>query len=188
MPPAANAIRSWGTTRAERAAPYPCDQHIDDSAATAFRAVDVEAPPEVTFRWLCQLRVAPYSYDRLDNFGRQSPQRLVDGLDHLEIGQRFMSIFELVDFEPDRQITLLLVRAEAIFGNVAVTYLVKPRPKGKSRIVVKLRWRLPARLTLLQRFLPLESAALLGDLVMMRKQLLNLKRLAESEGSPGGRA
>jgi hypothetical protein len=179
-------IRGWGSTAAERAASYPCDEHISEEAAFCFRAIDVNAPPDVTFRWLCQLRVAPYSYDLLDNFGRQSPQELKEGLDRLEIGQHFMTVFELVDFEPGKQITLLLVRVSAVFGNVAVTYKVKPRAKRRSRIVVKLRWGLPlarsrlARFLPLGRFLPVESAALLGDLVMMRKQLLNLKRLAET--------
>jgi hypothetical protein len=174
-------IRGWGSTAAERAASYPCDDHIGEEAASCFRAVDVDAPPDVTFRWLCQLRVAPYSYDLLDNFGRKSPQELKEGLDKLEIGQRFMTVFELVDFEPAKQITLLLVSASAVFGNVAVTYAVKPRARRRSRIVVKLRWELPLARSRLGRFLPVESVALLGDLVMMRKQLLNLKRLAETK-------
>jgi hypothetical protein len=174
-------VRGWGSTAAERAASYPCDEHISEKAASCFRAVDVDAPPDVTFRWLCQLRVAPYSYDLLDNFGRQSPQELKEGLDRLEIGQRFMTVFELVDFEPAKQITLLLVSASAVFGNVAITYAVKPRARRRSRIVVKLRWELPLARSRLGRFLPVESAALLGDLVMMRKQLLNLKRLAETK-------
>jgi hypothetical protein len=73
-----------------------------------FRGVTVRARAPVVFRWLCQLRVAPYSYDWLDNLGRRSPRTLTPGAERLELGQRVMGIFELVGFEPDRHLTLRL--------------------------------------------------------------------------------
>src|SRR5215467_14289890 len=89
---------TWGTTEAERELPFPCDRWLADADDALFRAVDVEAPAAVFFRWLCQLRVAPYSYDWIDNLGHQSPRRLTPGLDALAVGQRVMSLFELVEF------------------------------------------------------------------------------------------
>jgi hypothetical protein len=80
------------------------------------RAVDIEAPAPVTFRWLRQLRVAPYSYDWIDNRGRTSPRVLTPGLDRLEAGQAF-EVGTLVDFARDEHITIRAVpAAEKWFG------------------------------------------------------------------------
>ncbi len=80
----------WGSTPADRAIDFPCDRHLPDAEDTLYRAVDVNAHSAVVFRWLCQLRVAPYSYDWLDNWGRESPRTLTPGLDQLAVGQRVM--------------------------------------------------------------------------------------------------
>ena len=139
-----------------------------------FRATDVAAPAAVTFRWLCQLRAAPYSYDKLDNYGRRSPQELTPGLERLEVGQRLMTIFRLAEFEPGESLTVL--HRGRLFGRVACTYWAKPVDAERSRIVVKIVCSTDGGG-------PLSALARLllppGDLVMMRRQLLNLKELAE---------
>ena len=53
----------WHVTAAEIAADYPCDRLAQTAVRALTRGIDVDAPAPVTFRWLCQLRVAPYSYD-----------------------------------------------------------------------------------------------------------------------------
>ena len=142
---------------------------------TLYRAIDVAAPAAVTFRRLCQLRVAPYSYDWIDNLGRRSPRELIDGLDQLEVGQTFATIFRLAHFEPGRSITL--DSKTAAFGDVAMTYAATAVDATRSRIVAKIVFRAPRSFygSVVRRVLPA------GDLVMMRKQLLNLRTLAERD-------
>lgn len=164
---------TWGTTEAERAAPFPVDTVLPAASQWLFRGVDVDAPPAVTFRRLCQLRVAPYSYDWLDNLGRQSPDELTPGLDEIEVGQDCMTIFRIVDVEPGESITMR-TKSTSVFGDVAVTYRVVPVGTDRSRIVVKLGVTYPEGLhgELMHDVLPA------GDLFMMRKQLQTLATLA----------
>ena len=163
----------WGaTSREELDRRLPCDDHVADPDQTLLRAVDVDAPQPHVFRWLCQLRAAPYSYDWLDNRGRRSSRELTPGLERLAAGQRVLTIFTLAEFEPGRSITA--VHDGRLFGRVAATYLVEPGRDAQSRIFVRLLVRYPADLkgALLSLLLPA------GDLVMMRKQLLTLRRCA----------
>ncbi len=173
-------ILNWGSTQSERASHFPCDDLGFASDIALFRAVTIEASPALTYRWLAQLRAAPYSYDLIDNFGRPSPARLTPGLDALVPGQRIMTIFRLASFESGRSLTLALdSRAyEAAFGGIVGSYRVDPAPTG-ARLVAKILLRYPkgAYGTLLRTVLPTL------DLVMFRKQLLTLKRLAERDAA-----
>ena len=133
----------------------------------------VEAPPALVFRWLCQLKVAPYSYDWIDNRGRRSPRELTPGVADLAVGQPFL-IGRIVEFTPDDHITVVGgPGATRLFGAMSLTYQVMPRGAG-SRLVCCLD------VTARSRAARVRADLLgVGDLVMMRRQLLNLKHLAE---------
>jgi hypothetical protein len=176
---------NWGATSEEMAAHYPIDDVMPDAACDLFRAVGTTASPESMFRWLCQLRVAPYSYDLIDNRGRRSPRTLTPGLDRLGPGDRIAHIFELVAFEPGVHVTMRLDDrlARVMFGPVGITYAI-----GPGRLVAKLKVgrRGDGPLEAARR-----HALAWGDLIMMRRQLLTLRDLAEHAGpvgSPGAAA
>lgn len=168
---------AWGVTDGEAAARYPCDEYLAGAEEAWFRAVTVDADRHITFQWLCQLKIAPYSYDLVDNFGRRSPRTLTPGAERLELGQRVMTIFQLVGFSQDEHITILLDtrRAVRVFGEIAVSYVVRDMRPGSCRLVVKMMVRNPggSRQGVPRRLLAW------GDLLMMRRQLLTLKNLAE---------
>jgi hypothetical protein len=171
-----SAVTGWGSTEAERSCEYPCDRVLPDAIKSLYRAVEVAAPPEVVYRWLCQLRAAPYSYDILDNFGRRSPRTLTPGLEQLATGQTFMMIYELVEFEPNRQITVKTKMFPWMIGRQAITYQVTASGNG-SRLVANRRL-IPPR----GPFWPMVRFNLqLIDLIMTRKQLHTLKKLAERQ-------
>jgi hypothetical protein len=166
----------WGATQTERDREYPADLIVPE-AMLLTRAIDVIAPADVTWRWLCQIAVSSYSYDWIDNCGRQSPRQLTPGAERLRVGQELAGVFVVVEIEPGRSFTMVTdARGDQMFGQVAVTYAAEPDGPDESRIVCRLacdgRGRLrQARVSLLAW----------ADLVMMRKQLLTLRDLAERD-------
>ncbi|MFE3445744.1 hypothetical protein ACFXNW_22150 [Nocardia sp. NPDC059180] len=154
----------WGATEAECDTPLPCDQ-LEPIALSADRAISIAAPPSLVFAWLCQMRVATYSY-RIGNRWRSSPRVRDPQLTDLAVGQRFMGQFHLESFASGRHVTL---RA----GDICVTYAVRAEGSG-TRLVARVRFGGPR---LVGRLLAL------GDVIMMRKQLQTLKELSEAEAS-----
>ena len=173
----------WGATAEEVARPYPADTTAPAPALLMTRAITVAAPVGVTWRWLCQIAVAPYSYDWIDNRGRRSPQELTPGADRLELGQTMAVVFRLVSFDAPHQWTgLTNPRGQRLFGPVAMTYAAEPDPDNAagSRIVGRLAVGADGRVRRAKA-----HALAWGDLVMMRRQFLNLRALAERDAARG---
>jgi hypothetical protein len=164
---------SWGATPAEVERRYPADDLAAGRAMT--RAVDVAARPEVLWRWLCQLAVAPYSHDWVDNLGRRSPRTLTPGADRLEVGQPMVTVFRLTSYVEGHSWSG--VAGGRLLGTTSVTYAAEPvaGAEDRSRLVCRMVSTWPR---------PLVDALAWGDLVMMRTQLHTLRDLAEGTG-PG---
>lgn len=148
----------------------------------ATRSVYTSAEPEALFLWLCQLRRAPYSYDWIDNLGRRSPRQADPGMQDLALGQRFMTIFTLIAYEPGRSLTLRMSPGwpTRAFGALTVKYQISQRAESRCQLSVAL-WvpLIGRRLGHFRRYL-----LAWGDVLMMRKQLRVLSELAEQE-APG---
>jgi hypothetical protein len=139
---------------------------MPDPGLQLWRGVSVHESPEQVWPWVVQIRLAPYSYDWIDNLGRRSPQQLHDLADPL-VGQPFSTalgrpVGRILAVSPCVHLT------GQIMGAVMSYVLV---PDGQmTRLLLKVVW--PSR----GASAPLLS---LGDLVMARRQLLNLRLLAE---------
>ncbi len=159
----------WGVTQAEVTRRYPCDAFVPDPVLQAWRGVTVRARVEHVWPWVAQIRLAPYSYDWIDNFGRESPQDL-QGLPEPFVGEPFTAAMggrrfgRIVAVEPRKHLT------GTIMGAVMSYMLVPLDHSLQTRLLLKV-------VTAGGRTIaPLLAV---GDLIMARRQLLNLAALAE---------
>jgi hypothetical protein len=170
----------WGATVEEAARHYPADDLVP-GALLMTRAIRVAAPADLTWRWLCQIAVAPYSYDWIDNRGRRSPDTLTPDADQLAVGQTMAVVFRLTSYDDEHQWTAITSpRGRRLFGPVAITYAAEPSGDG-SRIVCRLAVAARGPVARARA-----HALAWGDLVMMRRQLLNLQALAERDARSSG--
>jgi hypothetical protein len=157
----------WGVTDSEMQRAYPCDGFVSAPALRAWRGVWVEAPAAAVWPWVAQVRLAPYSYDWIDNLGRRSPQQLL-GLPEPHVGEAFTTVAgrgrgRIVSVDPGKQMTGTIMGA-------FMSYVLVPEDGNKTRLLLKVVMRTT-------RWAALGLSV--GDLVMARRQLLNLKQLAE---------
>ena len=110
-----------------RCCPSPADRLL--------RGVDVAAPADVVYRWVCQFRAAPYSYDWIDNLGRRSPRRPLPWCWDLEVGQTFSRIFTLESFVVGEHLTVRMAPgpAHGLFGDIAAHVRGRPRRSGAQQ-------------------------------------------------------
>ena len=158
----------WGITDAEAARAYPCDEWVASPTLTAWRGVTVNASQDTLWRWVIQVRLAPYSYDWIDNLGRRSPRSLVD-LPGPKPGDSFTraggkSLGRILSVDRPHQLT-------ARIAGTVISYVLVATGTASTRLLMKIVADLPR---------PLAPLLSVGDLVMARRQLLNWKRLAEA--------
>jgi hypothetical protein len=159
----------WGVSPSETTLRYPCDDFVAAPVMQAWRGVHVAAPAAVVWSWVAQVRLAPHSYDWIDNRGRRSPRELA-GLPEPRAGQPFTAVGgralgRIVSVDPGRQLTGSIMGA-------FMSYVLVPQADGTTRLLLKVTARTPRWAA------PALSA---GDLIMARRQLLNFKRLAERD-------
>jgi proline iminopeptidase len=198
-----------GATDEEVRQPYPGADLVPGGRRGATMAVTIDAPPAEVWPWLVQMgcnRAGWYSWDRLDNGGVPSAERLHPEWQALSVGDRLDSTpggrawFEVAALEPERFLGLraaIDLRTGRPFDprgprprwyvDSLWAFRLAPRPEGGTRLVVS--GYASARPRLLQGLADLlfwEPAHWL----MQRRQFANLKRRAEGRrrlaGAGGG--
>ena len=194
---------SWGATAAEQQAAYPGDELVPDSFSASTMATDIAAPPAAIWPWLIQMgndRAGFYSWDRLDNGGQPSAERVHPEWQDLEQGSRIQCTpdgrfwFDVALLDPERALVLRssydlkghwfnpMRRPPRHFNDGTWGFFLRPTPDGGTRLIVHGVGRgRPRALVTLVGFLLLEPA----HWVMQTKQFRELRRRAEGSVPSG---
>lgn len=148
----------WRATAAEKAATLPGDELIPHPYGPSTMATTLPAPPSAVWPWLLQLgadRAGFYSWDRLDNGGRPSADRVHPEWQTLAVGDRVAAVpdgstwFSVVRLEPERTLALratidlrgrplLSTRPSRAFSDGIWSFHLTPADDGSAtRLVVR---------------------------------------------------
>jgi hypothetical protein len=168
---------SWGATDEEVARAMPGDELLLDPSFCATRAVTIDAPPAQVWPWIVQMgyrQAGFYSHDRLDNDGIPSAEQILPEYQDLEVGDLVplsrSAAARVTELEADRAMVLVFEVEGTWEGSTWVWGLY---PQGASHTRLVSRLRVDAESIRAQVFLDL------GEIVMMRKCMLGIKRRAE---------
>jgi hypothetical protein len=200
-------LLGWGATDDELAEPYPGADLVPNGRRIATMSVTLDAPPSEVWPWLVQMgadRAGWYSWDRLDNGGRPSADRLHAEWQQIAVGDRRPSTpdgtywFEVAALEPDRFLALRAPldlghasrpfdpagQRPAIYSDSTWCFLLRELPGERTRLIVSgYAASRPRALTAIAEFLVWEPA----HWIMQTRQFGNLKRrveAAEARSSP----
>lgn len=177
----------WGASADEVRRPMPGDELVPHPTVCATRGITIDAPSEDVWPWLVQMgaytRAGWYSYDRFDNAGRPSADRIIPELQTLRVGDVMLTSpetgFVVRAIQSGRSIVLDIDHDGSRITSVP---LVSPTLDGRTRLVFRVRayFRPGHRLFGL--------AFDLGDFIFMRRQMIGIKRRAEALSTAGGAA
>ena len=167
----------WGATDEELERAMPGDDLVTNPDLDTTRGVTVDARPEDIWPWLVQIghrRAGFYSYDRLDNAGVPSAERILPEYQDLKVGDKIpldrVNHMEVVVLEPPR-VMLWNLPGRGFSWAWGLYPLDGRRTRLVTRIHMRYEWRFPRILG----YFVID----VGDFIMMRKCMLGIKRRAE---------
>lgn len=165
----------------------PGDELIRHAAGSLTHAITVHCSRKELWPWLVQMgadRAGWYSHDVLDNGGRHSAERILQGLQHPSVGAVFPALpgrrdgFILLENEPTHWLVLGWPSPE---GDLVVTwaFMLHEIDVNTTRLIVRARASDDYRFHGLPKAMGFWLARVV-HFVMERKQLVEIARRAET--------
>jgi hypothetical protein len=178
----------WGATQGEVGAEMPGDEVVRHPTFAPTRAITIEASPEQVWPWLVQIgygRAGFYSYDFLDNLGHgRSAERIVPELQELRVGD-WIPMAPTITEETAFRVHSMEPGHWMVWSKPQSTWVwqLHALPDGGTRLITRVRMRYRwGRPSVVADLILME----LGDPLMMRRELLGIRRRAEASAREGG--
>ena len=152
---------------------------IDTEQQELIRFININAEASIIFIWLSQLRIAPYSYDFIDNRCHKSPGFIIENLPALKVNNHFLLAFHIYAFEENsylvgRYCDPINTPYNLCLKNLFIEYrLVEHR--DKTQLWCKLKGDI--RKGLFSKVFFIMFSVI--NKIMMTRQLKRIKRLSE---------
>jgi hypothetical protein len=171
--------RRWGATEQEVRRAMPGDTLLRQDAPSTTRAVTIDVSPEAVFPWLLQIgygRGGWYSYDRIDNDGKPSVERIEPALSRLAVGDRIEMLPGLGPIVRE-----IVPNHHIVSGGETDSWclLVEPTPDGRTRLISRWRQDWPTSAGTYAWIAMSDPGAFL----MERKMLRRIRDLAEKDAA-----
>lgn len=178
----------WGSTELETTRPLPGDGLVAEPLADVTRSITIDAPVGAVWPWIAQMgsadlgRAGWYSYDRLDNAGVPSADRLRPQIPAPQEGDVLVPnpafAWTVRDVDPGAHLVLELTSPSGWFTiHTTWTIAVGPAGENRTRLVERSRWDMRPRAV----GVPFSLAFEVVDFVMMRKHLIGVRSRATAQ-------
>jgi hypothetical protein len=140
---------NWGATVQEIGRWMPGDEIVQRPTFNATRAVTIRARPEEIWPWIVQIgyrKAGFYSWDRLDNDGIPSAERILDEYQNIAVGDTIPLSKEagarVVELDPNRFLLLVVETDHDAHGPWTWGWGLYPQDDQHTRLVTRLRVQL----------------------------------------------
>lgn len=173
---------TWGSTDEEVARTMAGDELLVAPHMNGTRTVEIKAPPEQVWPWIVQMgykRAGFYGFDKLDNGGLPSAERIIPEHQDLEVGDSitFGGPSVRVDvMEPPEAMLWVFTKESGPWAGATWAWGLYRTADGNTRLVARLRQR--------YTFDSLQETFMWGlmdttEIMMMRTSLLGIKHRVE---------
>lgn len=132
---------NWGATTEETTRYMAGDELLENPSFNTTRAVNIKASAEKIWPWIVQMgykRAGFYAFDKLDNAGIPSAERIIQEYQNLQIGDS-MTFLQVVEMEPNKSMLWVFLKGAGPWENATWSWGLYKIDDAHTKLVSRLR-------------------------------------------------